>query len=95
MGQYPLPEMEELMLQVGVKMDQSRDAIKEDFAALFPEEKVEELVNYLLADLNPEITKMAQKFKSEAKNLEKNEQDLNGKRKRNFDIDCDLDSLIR
>ena len=53
MGQDPLPEMEQLLFEVGVKMDQTRDAIMEDFAALFPEDKIEKLVDFLFDTLNP------------------------------------------
>ena len=45
--------MEQLLFEVGVKMVQTRDAIMEDFAALFPEDKIEKLVDFLFDTLNP------------------------------------------
>ena len=75
-------------------MDQTREAIMEDFAALFPEDKIKKLVDFLLDTLNPQITEMAQKFKSESSNKSL-EEVVGNKRKRQFDIDTDLDSLIK
>ena len=65
----------------------------EDFAALFPEDKIEKLVDFLFDTLNPQITEKAQKIKSESsKSIEEG---VGNKRKRQFDIDTDLDSLIK